>query len=187
VPGCLQCTLSFADGSWGEGEAMTNMNEVWDEMAARCGFPTVVLDSCYKEGIQSVVDQVIGPERDDFIEECVELVKGARDAAARSDKSKWRCILRVITSLRRLRHMPPRHRPRRPPPSPNDIQLRNDDGSIPDPWAIFFDRDDRSRSRDRSRSPARARHSRDDRSRSRDRSPAPVRARPSRTGTSLQQ
>ena len=179
---------------------MTNMREIRDEMAARCGFPTSVLDLCYKEGCTDVLDQIIGPDRHDFIRECVELVKGARDAADRSDKRKWQYILRVMTALRHL-HRWPLSRPRRPPPLPNDIQLRNDDGSIPDPWAFFFDNEsrshspararpspgDRSRSRERSRSPTTARSSRDDRSHARDRSPALVRTRPSGTGTSQQQ
>ena len=63
----------LADGSKGGGEATTNMSEIRDEMAARCGFPTSVLDFCYKEGCTDVLDQIIGPERNDLYKNALSL------------------------------------------------------------------------------------------------------------------
>jgi len=96
-------------------------------LAARCEFPTTVLDLCYKEGCTDTLDLIIGSEGEDFVQECIELVERARDAEDLSDKRKWQYILQVMTDLRNLRRSPLR-RPNDPSRLPNDIQVTNKDG-----------------------------------------------------------
>jgi len=78
---------------------------------------------------------IIGSEGHDFLQECIELVKGARRDEDHSDKRKWKYILRVMTVLRNL-HRAPLCRPRRPPPLPNDIQIRSERSRSPTTWRL---------------------------------------------------
>jgi len=97
-----------------------------DKMAARCGLPTSDSELIYGEGCTGALGRIIGSVRHDFLQECIELVEEALRNEDHSDERKWEFILRVMSVLRNL-HRAPLCRPRRPPPLPIDVQIRNND------------------------------------------------------------